>query len=304
MRNRSLPWKKPHDSPGASAVRRRPMTLDQLLIQAARLHGLPRLEARMLLACVTGRRQEWLVAHGLEEAPEQDAGRFRSLAQRRAAGEPMAYLAGVREFFSRPFRVTPAVLIPRPETELLAEVALSLVREVQSPRLLDLGTGSGVLAVTLALERPDAAVTATDASSDALALAGANAAALGAGQLRFLLGDWWQALGGDGSFDLVVSNPPYIAANDPHLDEGDLRFEPRLALQAGPSGHEALGQIVAGAPARLRPLGWLALEHGHEQGALCRGLLNRHGFLDVATHRDLENRERVSVGRRPAKTST
>ena len=276
------------------------MTLDQLLAQASR-QRLPRLEARMLLACATGRSPEWLVAHGPDEAQEDAVERFSLLAERRAAGEPMAYLAGIREFFSRPFRVTPAVLVPRPETELLVEVALALVRQVPAPRLLDLGTGSGVLAVTLALERPDAEVTATDVSSEALAVAGANAASLGAERVRLRLGDWWQAVDGvDNGFHLVVSNPPYIAAHDLHLAEGDLRFEPPGALQAGPRGDEALRQIIAGAPARLRPHGWLAVEHGHEQGGGCREMMDQHGLIDIATHRDLEHRERVTVGRTSA----
>jgi len=209
----------------------------------------------------------------------------------------MAYLIGEREFFSRSFKVTPAVLIPRPETELLVEVGLALVRGLQAPRVLDLGTGSGILAVTFSLERPDAAVVATDVSADALEVARRNAAALGAGGIRFRAGDWWQALErDDAGFDLVVSNPPYIACGDPHLDEGDLRFEPRRALSAGPSGDDDLRRVVAGAPPRLAPGGWLAIEHGLDQGGLCRHLLESAGFAGVRTHQDLEARERVTVG--------
>lgn len=274
--------------------------LDRLLSQACRDHALSRLEARMLLACATARPQEWLVAHGLEDADEAAARRFLALAARRARGEPMAYLTGEREFFSRSFAVTPAVLIPRPETEVLAEVGLALVRNLKSPRLLDLGTGSGILAVTFALERRDATVVATDVSAEALAVARRNAAALGAGGIRFRAGDWWQALEpDDAGFDLVVSNPPYIACGDPHLDEGDLRFEPRRALSAGPAGTDDLRRVVDGAPDRLAAGGWLALEHGLEQGGVCRHLLESAGFTGVRTHRDLEDRERVTVGCRP-----
>ena len=252
----------------------------------------------MLLAHAAGRPQEWIVAHGPDPADDALARRFLALAARRALGEPIAYLVGAREFYSRAFSVSPAVLIPRPETELLVEVALQLVSARRSPRLLDLGTGSGILAVTLALERPDAAVVASDASVNALAVARANADALGAGRIEFRAGDWWQALAPtDTAFDLIASNPPYIASGDPHLGQGDLRFEPRQALTSGLAGDECIRRIVAGAPARLAAARWLALEHGLEQGAHCRHLLMERGFADVRTHRDLEGRERVTSGR-------
>src|SRR5690349_12112094 len=167
------------------------MTLDALLARACRQQSLSRLEARVLLAHAAARRQEWIVAHGSDPADEDTAGAFLALAARRARGEPMAYLVGMREFYSRGFAVSPAVLIPRPETELLVEVALQLLGDRRAPRLLDLGTGSGILAVTLALERPDAQVVATDASVEALAVARTNAAALGARRIDFRAGDWW-----------------------------------------------------------------------------------------------------------------
>jgi release factor glutamine methyltransferase len=274
------------------------MTLDALLNRACRELSLSRLEARMLLAHAGGRSQEWVVAHGPDEADDATARRFLALADRRAGGEPIAYLVGRREFFSRGFAVTPAVLIPRPETELLVEAGLALLAQRQAPRILDLGTGSGVLAIILALERPDAEVVATDLSADALAVAAGNAAALGAGRIRFRAGDWWQALTPrEGDFDLIVSNPPYIAEDDPHLAQGDLRFEPRSALSAGAGGDDAIRRLVAGAPARLAPGGWLAIEHGLEQGGLCRHLMAEKGFADVGTRRDLEGRERVTCGR-------
>ena len=252
----------------------------------------------MLLACVTGKAQEWLVAHGTDEADEASVARFAALTERRALGEPIAYLTGVREFFSRPFRVTPAVLIPRPETELLLEVVLAAIAGIRAPRLLDLGTGSGILAVSLALERPDAVVVATDISEAALEVARANAAALGASRIEFRAGAWWQALDPDErGFDAIASNPPYIAAADPHLLQGDLRFEPLHALSAGPLGDDDIRQLISGAPDRLRHNGWLALEHGFEQAAHCRRLMQQRGLAGIRTHADLEHRDRVTVGR-------
>jgi len=259
--------------------------------------GLSRLETRVLLATATGKSLEWLVAHGLDEADDPCLARFQALIDRRVRGEPIAYLTGTREFYGRPFKVSPAVLIPRPDTEVLVEFALARIAHTASPRILDLGTGSGILAVTLALERPDAAVTATDISLPALAAAKANAAALGA-TVSFLAGDWWQAIDhADRRFDLVVCNPPYIAAADPHLLSGDLRFEPRSALSAGPRGDDAIRQVLDPGPAWLSETGWLALEHGFEQGAFVRDLMKQRGFQQVGTEVDLELRERVTAGR-------
>jgi release factor glutamine methyltransferase len=275
------------------------LTFDQLLRKGCLKRSLPRLEARLLLACASGRSPEWLVAHGADEADEASVARFTTLAQRRTDGEPIAYLTGVREFFGRPFAVTPAVLIPRPETELLVEIGLGSIAGIASPRVLDLGTGSGILAITLALECPAAQVVASDFSAPAVEVARANAAALGANGVSFRTGNWWQALGTDErGFDLIVSNPPYIAASDPHLSQGDLRFEPRHALSAGPEGDDDIRKLIAEAPAWLGEQGWLALEHGFEQGGHCRRLMQRRGFRDIATHADWEQRERVTIGRR------
>lgn len=259
-----------------------------------RATGLPLTEARALLAHVTGRPREHWIAHDDEALPAGEAGRFEALAARRRAGEPLAYLLGVREFHGREFRVAPAVLIPRPETELLCEAALA--RAPRAARILDLGTGSGVIAITLALECPGADVTATDVSPDALAIAEANAGRLGAA-VRFLQGPWYAPLG-EARFDLVVSNPPYIAAGDPHLGEGDLRYEPRQALTDEADGLSALRSIVAGAPVHLEPGGRLCLEHGYDQAAAVRALLAQAGFVEVESLRDLAGIERVSVGRR------
>lgn len=257
--------------------------------------GLPRIEARALLEHASGRTREWLVGHGDEPAPADVAERFRVLARRRAAGEPLAYLVGGREFFGRWFETTPAVLIPRPDTELLVEAALA--RAAQRARVLDLGTGSGAIALTLALERPDLEVTATDASPRAVEVAARNAARLGAARVRILVGDWYAALGAGERFEMIVSNPPYIAAGDAHLAAGDLRHEPAQALTDGADGLSALRTIVAAAPQHLAPGGWLLLEHGLDQGDAVRQLLAAAGFDALATLRDAEARDRVSLGR-------
>jgi release factor glutamine methyltransferase len=275
---------------------------DALLATSA----LPRLDARALAEHASGRSRAWLIAHGDEPVPRGQADAFRALAARRRAGEPLAYLVGWREFRGRRFAVSPAVLVPRPETEGLVDAALARLnptgRDGAPPRVLDLGTGSGAIAVSIALERPGAALTATDASADALAVARSNAAALGAPPIDFRLGDWWAALPGDAApFDLVVSNPPYVAAADPHLLDGSLRHEPPAALAAGREGLDAIDAIVAGAAARLAPGGWLLLEHGRDQGAAVRGRLASAGFEDVATLPDLQGLDRIALGRRPAR---
>ncbi len=271
--------------------------------QLAAASDLPRLEARALLERASGRRREWLLAHGDEPAQDGVAAAFRELARRRRAGEPVAYLCGAREFFGRRFEVSPAVLIPRPETELLVELALA--RAPAGAYVLDLGTGSGAIAVSLACEREDLRVIATDACAEALAVARRNAqrlapTALACGRLQLRAGDWWSALAHDERFDVVASNPPYVRAGDPHLREGDLRFEPQGALVAGDDGLDALRRIAEGAPHRLRPGGWLLLEHGHDQGGAVRALLDAAGLREVATARDAARLERVTAGRAPA----
>ncbi|RPH41241.1 MAG: peptide chain release factor N(5)-glutamine methyltransferase [Burkholderiales bacterium] len=271
-------------------------TWDALIAACA----LPRLDARALAEQASGRPRAWLIAHGDEPAEDAAARAFEALAGRRRAGEPLAYLLGWREFHGRRFDVGPGVLVPRPETEGLVEATLERVADVAAPRLLDLGTGSGAIAVTLALERPDAAVLATDASAEALAVARANAARLGAGRVAFAHGDWWAALAPDApAFDAIVSNPPYIADADPHLLDPALRHEPPAALASGRDGLDAIDTIVAGAAARLVPGGWLLLEHGHDQGAAVRERLVRAGLDAVATRVDLQGLDRVSLGRRP-----
>lgn len=264
--------------------------------------GLPRLEARVLLAHASGRRREWLIAHGDEPAEARAAAAFAELAQRRRDGEPIAYLTGTREFLGRDFEVSPAVLIPRPETELLVQAALE--RAPHGARVVDLGTGSGAIAVSLACERDDLRVLGTDASLQALEVAIGNARrlaaqALASSRLRLLAGNWWEAIDPGETFDLVVSNPPYVPGGDPHLSQGDVRFEPSQALAAGPDGLAALREIVAGASARLQPGGWLLLEHGYDQDVAVRALLAGAGFTAIATLPDAAGLPRVTLGRRP-----
>ncbi|MFM1989505.1 MAG: peptide chain release factor N(5)-glutamine methyltransferase [Pseudomonadota bacterium] len=264
--------------------------------------GLPRADARALAEQASGRTRTWLIAHGDEPADPAAAAAFAALAARRRAGEPLAYLLGWREFLGRRFAVGPAVLVPRPETEGLVEATLERLAGTAAPRVLDLGTGSGAIAVSVALARPDARVLATDASADALAVARANAAALGAAdRVAFARGDWWAALPADAPpFEAIVSNPPYIAGTDPHLGSPALRHEPEAALASGPEGLDAIELIAAGAPARLVPGGWLLLEHGRDQGAAVRARLVRAGLEAVETRPDLQGLDRVSLGRRPA----
>lgn len=255
-------------------------------------------DARVLLAAALGRDAAYLIAHGEDPLTEAQAGCFERWVARRAAGEPVAYIVGMREFYGRPFRVTRDVLIPRPETELLIEVALEALRGLASPRVLDLGTGSGCIAITLAAECPGARVTAVDASEAALGLARDNAGRLHVRGIDWRVSDWFSALG-DAQFELVVSNPPYIAEGDAHLEAGDLRYEPPAALTAGRDGLDALRRIVRDAAGHLVTGGSLWVEHGYGQGAACRALFIQHGYAGVRTRRDLAGLERVTGGTRP-----
>ncbi|WP_051094354.1 peptide chain release factor N(5)-glutamine methyltransferase [Bordetella sp. FB-8] len=258
--------------------------------------GLPRLEARMLLEHVLGQPRAWLLAHDTDLAPPHVQAAYMALVQRRRAGEPMAYLVGEREFMGHRFRVTSAVLIPRPDTELLVETAVALLQGRPGARVLDLGTGSGIIAVSIALACPHVHVTATDRSADALALARDNARILGA-NVHFYQGDWYEALPAGERYDVIVSNPPYIASGDVHLTEGDLRFEPRGALTDGGNGLADLASIVVGAVCRLDPGGQLWLEHGWDQAEIVRDMLAQADFDDVLSHTDLAGIERISGGK-------
>lgn len=266
------------------------MTIGQLIAQS----GLPPLEARMLLERVLGKPRAWLIAHAEEAVGAKAEQAFAALAERRAEGEPIAYILGLREFYGIEFQVTRAVLIPRPETELLVELALARMAEGAAARVLDLGTGSGAIAVALAKQRPQARVTAVDVDDAALAVARANASRLGV-SVRFVCGDWFGALAGE-DFDLVVANPPYVAAADSHLAMGDVRYEPRRALEGGADGLDCIRAIVAGAGAHLRTGGSLLFEHGYDQAETCRALLEAQGYSMVHTWPDLAGIARVSGG--------
>ena len=269
------------------------MTSVAAALAAARVK-LPASEGRLLLGQVLGRPTPWLIAHDDAVLDETALLSFASLVARRAGGEPVAYLIGFREWFGREFAVSPAVLIPRPETELLVELALASLSPGESPRILDMGTGSGCIAITLALERPQARVSAVDISEAALAVARRNGRQLG-GHVRFLQSDWFAALAG-ARFDLIVANPPYIAASDPHLVEGDLRHEPTGALSSGADGLDAIRHIVAAAPVHLAPGGQLWLEHGYDQAEAVSELLAAAGLVDIRRHSDLAGIVRVSGG--------
>lgn len=251
----------------------------------------------MLAGCVLEKNGAWLIAHADEAVSAKSEKAFAALAERRRQGEPIAYILGEREFYGLEFGVTPAVLIPRPETELLVELALERIPEDAALRVLDLGTGSGAIAVVLAKRRPQARLTAVDVDYAALAVARANAKRHGV-SVRFFCGDWFGALQGE-TFDLIVSNPPYVAAGDPHLALGDVRFEPQRALLGGADGLDCIRAIVAKAEAHLNPGAWLLFEHGYDQAEACRALLEVRGYREVQSWPDLAGIPRVSGGIRP-----
>lgn len=274
-----------------------PRDLRQLLADAATaLPGVEgRHEAELLLLHVLGKPRSWLFAHATDPVETGDAVAFHALLARRVAGEPVAYLLGHRGFWTLDLAVSPATLIPRPETELLVELALARLPVDTALAVADLGTGSGAIALALASERPQVDVTATDLSAAALDMARGNAARNGLARVRFVQGAWFAPLQGM-RFDLIASNPPYIASNDPHLQQGDLRHEPATALASGIDGLDDIRLIVAGAGAHLLPGGWLLIEHGWDQGAAIRALFEHAGFEQVHTERDLEQRDRVTRG--------
>ena len=255
-----------------------------------------RSEAELLLAHALGANRAWLIAHRDDALAPALAGQMRCCVARRVSGEPVAYIVGRRGFHAVELALTPDVLIPRPETELLVELALARIPHDRRVEIADLGTGSGAIALAIAQTRPLAQVLATDASTAALDVARGNAQRLGLSNVAFAQGDWCAALNAQ-RFELIVSNPPYIAEGDEHLLQGDLRFEPRAALASGADGLDAIRAIVRDARNHLNAGGWLLLEHGFDQGAAVRVLLQQSGFADVFTARDLESRERVSGGR-------
>jgi release factor glutamine methyltransferase len=248
-------------------------------------------EARLLLAQATGFSEASVLAHPERSLPPEAEARFLEFAARRARGEPIAYLLGQKEFYGLPLAVNPAVLIPRPETELLVELALA--RNPAS--VLDLGTGSGAIALAIKRHLPRTRVVAVEASAAALAVAQRNAVKLGL-EVQFRHGRWFEPLA-DARFDLIVSNPPYVAVDDPHLAQGDLRFEPQSALVAGADGLDALRDIARGAPGHLNPGGWLLVEHGLGQETAVKGLLRQAGLEEINSWPDLSGIARVSGGR-------
>jgi release factor glutamine methyltransferase len=271
------------DTPGASVA------------EMLRIANLDPIDSRALLRAALEVSDTHLIAHPGQTLTDRQRDRYLAWVERRRAGEPIAYLTGEREFYSLAFTVTPAVLIPRPETELLVDAALERVPAHAPVRVLDLGTGSGCVAVAIAKLRPRAQVAATEVSRDALAVARENAARHGS-SIEFIESDWLDALAGR-RFDLIVSNPPYVAERDPHLSQGDSRFEPRAALVAGTDGLSCIRLIIAQARAHLEPGGGLLFEHGYNQAARCRALLAQAGYFEVATRHDLAGIERVSGGR-------
>lgn len=268
-----------------------PVTLESWLNNS----GLPRLEARMLLQHVLTISHSHIIAHGTQLLSNSELASLNQLCRRRLAGEPLAYLLGWREFYGRRFQVSEAVLIPRPETEHLVDAVLAHLPAQGT--LWDLGTGSGAIAVTIACERPDAQIWAADISEEALAVAQANASALQA-QVRFGQGSWYQAQPQPAphSVDVIVSNPPYIDAQDPHLQQGDLRFEPQQALTDNHNGLSAFETIIAGAKDFLRADGWLLFEHGYDQGEAVRNILSQYKFRKIQTLADLAGLDRVTLG--------
>ncbi len=257
-----------------------------------------RAEAELLLLHVLQQPRSWLFAHA-DDALDMDVQTsYQQLLVRREAGEPVAYLVGHRGFWTLDLEVSPATLIPRPETELLVELALQRLPAHFDGQVADLGTGSGAIALAIARERPRARVIATDASAAALEVAQRNAQRHAIDNVRFVQGDWLAPLAGQ-RFELIVSNPPYIEAGDPHLARGDLRFEPASALASGGDGLDDIRRIVDGARAQLAPGGRLLFEHGWNQGEAARALLLDAGYAEVFTAQDMEQRERVSGGRCP-----
>ena len=268
-------------------------TVRRALAQA----GLAPIDAQVLLAHVLQRDRGWLIAHATDLLDSPAVESFFALARRRRDGEPVAYLTRRREFRGLSLAVDESVLIPRPETETLVECALSKLPRDRPLRVLDLGTGSGAIALAIARERPQAMVIATDRSAPALACACENARRLECENVQFVCSDWYRGLTGALRFDLIASNPPYVAEGDPHLAEGDVRFEPAGALTSGADGLDALRDIIGGARERLVPGGWLAVEHGFDQASRARGHFESAGFSDLEALRDLCGIQRVAAGR-------
>lgn len=256
-----------------------------------------RLEAQILLQECLKVNRAWLLTHGNDVLEGTAQAVFDGLLQRRSSGQPIAYILGKREFYGLEFKVTPDTLIPRPDTETLVDVALKRIPQGKAFRVLDLGTGTGAIAIAIAKHRPLAQVTAVDASAAALAVAQHNARILGAVNVQFVLSNWLSELEGQ-TFDLIVSNPPYVAENDLHLNQGDLRFEPLTALAAGEDGLDDIRHIISQAMQHLEPQGWLMFEHGYDQSELVMALMKAAGFSATSSVADLAGVLRVTMGQR------
>ncbi|HXI77590.1 MAG TPA: peptide chain release factor N(5)-glutamine methyltransferase [Steroidobacteraceae bacterium] len=269
-------------------------TLQHAALALDRYSDSPRLDAEVLLGKLLGQPRSGLIARADEPVAAASEHAFADLIEARRGGAPVAYLTGSREFWSLPLTVTPAVLVPRPETELLVELALQLAGSTRAEcSVLDLGTGSGAIALALASERPRWRITGVDVSPPALEIARRNARDLGLSHLDWRLGSWFEPVAG-GRFDLILANPPYVAAGDPALET--LRAEPAIALAAGPTGLEGLAAIAAAAASHLHERGWLLLEHGSTQAPDVVRLLERHGFSHIRSHLDFSGRPRVTLG--------
>jgi len=269
------------------------VTIGELLQSVTNI--VDRVDARWILQSVLNTDAAFLIAHAEQLLSTDQIARFRQMLARRIAGEPIAYLTGERGFYDLVFEVTPAVLIPRPETELLVEMALSKIPSDRGCNVLDLGTGSGAIAITLARHRANTCVTAVDFSSEALAVARRNARMHAVKNVVFIEADWFSSFTSE-KFDVIVANPPYVAAGDPHLEEGDLRFEPLTALVAQDNGLDCIRTIITQASDYLEPSGWLMLEHGYDQADVCRELLAKAGFTHLFTQPDLGGTDRVTGG--------
>ena len=281
------------------------------LLQAQiRLNDSPRLdaidarfEAQLLLQHLLHVNRAWLIAHENDSLSNEVQASFEQLTKRRADGEPIAYILGSREFYGLNVKVTPATLIPRPDTEILVDAALNKIPADTTLQILDLGTGSGTIALAIARQRPQIQMTAVDASQAALEVAISNSKQLQITNIHFLLSDWFNNLK-DTLFDVIVSNPPYIENSDAHLNQGDLRFEPKSALASGADGLDDIRRIIDGCLVHLKPQGWLMLEHGYHQAAAVAHLMAQTGLVNIETFKDLGGNDRVTIGKNPLIVST
>ncbi|MDD2933829.1 MAG: peptide chain release factor N(5)-glutamine methyltransferase [Methylotenera sp.] len=262
-----------------------------------------KLEAQLLIQHVLNVNRAWLIAHANDALRPDIHADFASLLNRRLLGEPMAYILGYREFYGLKFKTTPSTLIPRPDTETLVEAALARISPLTAEKILDLGTGTGAIALAIASNRTEAQVTAVDASQAALNIAIENAKNLNISNIHFMLSDWFAALNHD-KFDVIVSNPPYIEQNDAHLTQGDLRFEPMSALASGADGLDDIRQIIDDCLVYLKPQGWLMLEHGYQQALQVADLMAQIGLTHIETIKDLGGNDRVTIGKNPLIVST